>query len=85
MLQKCKKVIKAVLASELYAISLGLDIAIAISITFGLITRQLSIPNFSIVVYTDSFSFYECLIKLGTTKKKKLMIDIIAIKESYER
>ena len=28
---------------------------------------------------------YECLVKLGTTKEKRLMIDIMAIRQSYER
>ncbi|EKD18182.1 hypothetical protein MBM_03954 [Drepanopeziza brunnea f. sp. 'multigermtubi' MB_m1] len=44
-----------------------------------------AIPEVFIVVYTDSYSFYECLVKLGTTKEKRLMIDIIAFKQSYER
>ena len=37
------------------------------------------------VVCTDSFSLYECMVKLGTTKEKRLMIDIMAIRQSYER
>ena len=32
------------------------------------------------VIYIDSFSFYEYIIKLGITKEKRLIIDIIAIK-----
>ncbi len=28
---------------------------------------------------------YECLVKLGTTKEKRLIIDIIALRQSYER
>jgi len=36
-------------------------------------------------VCTDSYSLYECLVKLGTTKEKRLMIDIIALRQSYER
>jgi hypothetical protein len=28
---------------------------------------------------------YECFIKLGTTKKKRLMIDIMALRQTYER
>jgi hypothetical protein len=39
----------------------------------------------SIVVCTDSFSLYECLVKLGTTKEKRLMIDIMALRQLYER
>ncbi|EKD16917.1 polyprotein [Drepanopeziza brunnea f. sp. 'multigermtubi' MB_m1] len=27
----------------------------------------------------------KCLIKLGTTKEKRLMIDVIALRQSYER
>ncbi|EKD13312.1 polyprotein [Drepanopeziza brunnea f. sp. 'multigermtubi' MB_m1] len=49
------------------------------------ITEQLSLPKIPIVIATDSYSLYECLIKLGTTKEKKLMIDVIALRQSYER
>lgn len=28
---------------------------------------------------------HECLVKLGTTKEKRLMIDIMALRQSYER
>ncbi|EKD14183.1 polyprotein [Drepanopeziza brunnea f. sp. 'multigermtubi' MB_m1] len=82
---KCKRVTRAVLASELYAMSLGIDMAIAMSTTFAQITAQLRILNFLVVVCTDSYSLYECIVKLGTTKEKRLMIDIMAIRESYER
>lgn len=37
------------------------------------------------MVCTDSFSLYECMVKLGTTKEKRLMIDVMAVRESYER
>jgi hypothetical protein len=33
----------------------------------------------------DSKSLYECIIKLGTTKEKHLMINIIAIRQAYEK
>jgi hypothetical protein len=33
-----------------------------------------------IIVYTNSYFLYEYLIKLGITKEKYLMIDIIAIR-----
>ncbi|KAK6208665.1 hypothetical protein QIS74_12183 [Colletotrichum tabaci] len=32
-----------------------------------------------------SYSLYECLVKLGTTQEKRLMIDIMALRQSYER
>lgn len=63
----------------------GVDIAIAIGGTINMIIERLSLPRVPIVVCTDSFSLYECLVKLGTTKEKRLMIDIMALREAYEQ
>jgi Reverse transcriptase (RNA-dependent DNA polymerase) len=82
---KCKRVTRAVLASELYGMVAGIDMAISISTTLQLITKQLKVDPIPAVVCTDSFSLYECMVKLGTTKEKRLMIDIMAIRQSYER
>ena len=82
---KCKRVTRAVLASELYAMVAGIDAAISISTTLRLIMQQLKLPPVPTVVCTDSFSLYECMVKLGTTREKRLMIDIMAIRQSYER
>ena len=55
----------------------------------GLFSRPTSLSAFDtaipIVVCTDSYLLYECLVKLGTTKEKRLMIDIIALRQSYKR
>ena len=37
------------------------------------------------IIYTNSFSFYKYIIKFSTIKEKRLMIDIITIKQLYER
>ncbi len=58
---------------------------ISLSTTYAMICDQLGINNFPVVMYTDSFSLYKCLVKLGTMKEKRLMIDIIALQQSYER
>jgi hypothetical protein len=63
----------------------GVDIAIAIRATLNVIINRLSLPHVPIVVCTDSLSLYECLVKLSTTKEKRLMIDIMALREAYER
>lgn len=37
-----------------------------------------------LVLYTDSKSLYDCLIKLGTTQEKRLMIDVMCLRQAYE-
>jgi hypothetical protein len=78
---KCKRVTRSVLASELYAMVLGFDIAGAIKAT---IDKILTI-NLPLVLCTDSKSLYDCLVKLGTTQEKRLMIDVLCLRQSYER
>jgi hypothetical protein len=74
-----------VLASEIYGMVGGVDMAIVINTTIKMITEQLGFLQTSIVVCTDLYSLYECLVKLGTTQEKRLMIDIMALWQSYER
>jgi hypothetical protein len=74
-----------VLASKIYNMIAGIDIIYAIGSILKLITTQLEFPDIVIIVCTDSYSLYEYLVKLGTTKEKHLMINIIALRESYER
>lgn len=82
---KCKRITRSVLASEIYAMAYGVDIAIAMRGTINLVMKRLGLPQVPLVACTDSLSLYECLVKLGTTKEKRLMIDIMALREAYER
>ena len=82
---KSQRVTRSVLASEVYRMTAGIDMAYAIGSTLNMITKQLGLPIIPVIVCTDSYSLYECLVKLGTTKEKRLMIDIMAIRQSYER
>ena len=82
---KCKRVTRSVLASEIYGMVNGFDIGIAIATTLRMVTERLGLPAVPLVICTDSYSLYECLVKLGTTKEKRLMIDIMALRQSYER
>ena len=82
---KSRRVTRSVLASEIYGMVSGVDMAHAIGTTLNQITSALGTPPIQIIVCTDSLSLYECLVKLGTTKEKRLMIDIMALRESYER
>ena len=82
---KSKRVTRSVLALEIYGIVGGVDMAIAIGTTLKMITDRLELPVIPIIVCTDSYSLYECLVKLSTTKEKRLIINIIALRQSYER
>ncbi|CCD55570.1 hypothetical protein BofuT4_P155610.1 [Botrytis cinerea T4] len=79
---KCMRVTRSVLASELYGMVLGFDISAAIKGTVDKIFPARKIP---LVICIDSKSLYDCLTKLGTTNEKRLMIDVMAIREAYEK
>jgi hypothetical protein len=78
-------VTKSVLTSEIYGIVRGVNIAIAIGITITIITDQLKLSKILTIVYTDLYSLYKCLIKLRTITEKRLMINIIALRQLYKR
>jgi hypothetical protein len=82
---KSKRVTRSVLASEILAMVQGVDMGVAIGTTLQKITEKLKVPTIPIVICTDSYSLYECLVKLGSTTEKRLMIDIMHLRQSYER
>lgn len=82
---KCKRVTRSVLASEIYGMVSGFDLGTVISSTLRMITDRLGLPTIPLTICTDSYSLYECLVKLGTTKEKRLMVDIMSLRQSYER
>ncbi len=79
---KCKRVTRSVLASELYALAHGFDIAAAIKST---VQKILQLEQLPLVLCTDSKSLYDCLVKLGTTQEKRLMVDLMCLRQAYER
>lgn len=78
---KCKRVTRSVLASELYGMAHGFDMGASVKSTVDK-ALQIDLP---LVVCTDSKSLYECLVKLGTTQEKRLMIDVMCLRQAYER
>jgi hypothetical protein len=65
--------------SEIYKIVNRVNIVIAIEITLKMITDQFKLSVIPIIVYTNLYSLYKCLVKLSTTKEKRLIINIIAL------
>jgi len=74
-----------VLASEIYDIANDINIGFTITVTVNIIIKQINLLSIPLVVCTDSYLLYECIIKLGTTREKRLMIDIMVLREIYER
>ena len=72
------------LVLEIYNIIGDINMAIAIGTTLQIIIDQLILLTILIIIYIDLYSLYECLVKLGTTKEKRLIINIIALRQSYE-
>jgi hypothetical protein len=77
-------VTKNVFILEIYGMIGGVNMLFAIGSIFTIIIKQLGLLTIPIIVYTDFYSLYECLVKFGIIKKKRLIIDIMAIRESYE-
>jgi hypothetical protein len=80
---KCKCVIRSVLAAKLYAMINDFDVEAIIK---SIIEHILNLKNsLSLILLTDSKSFYDCLVKLNTIAEKKLMIDLMCLRQLYEK
>ena len=78
---KCKCVTRSVLASELYAMVAGFDTGSVIKAT---IEKLLAI-KLRMTICTESNSLYQCLVRLGTMQEKRLMIDVMCLRQAYEQ
>ena len=79
---KCKQVTRSTLAFELYGMANSFDVGAAIK---GTIEKVMKLESLPLILFTDSKYLYDCLVKLGTTHKKRLMVDIICLRQSYKR
>ena len=59
----------------------GFDISAAIKSTVDKILQV----NLPLILCTDSKSLYDCLVRLGTTQEKRLMVDVMCLRQAYER
>ena len=73
---------RSVLASELYTMVAGFNNSLAIQTIVKAILLNNKVP---LVICTDLYSLYDYITKLGTTTEKRLMIDIIGLRQSYKR
>ncbi len=78
---KCKRVTRSVLAAKLYAFAHDFDFEVVFKATlFAIFDRFVFF-----VLCIDSKLLYDCLIKLDTTQKKRFMINVMNLRQSYER
>jgi hypothetical protein len=78
---KYKRIIRSVLTAELYAMINDFDVESIIKSSLERIINVL----ISLILCTNFKSLYDCLIKLETIIEKRLMIDLMCLRQSYER
>ena len=80
-LVKCKRVTRNVLAFKLYIIAHSFNISTAIKATVKL---QFNI-SLLLILCTNFKSIYKYFIKLGITQEKRLIINIMCLRQLYKR
>ncbi len=83
-LTKYRRVTQSILASEIYGMVNEFDLGFVIKQTLATICKRIDLAKVPLILYTNSYSLYQCLVQLGTTSEKRLIIDIMALKQSYE-
>jgi hypothetical protein len=64
---------------KIYRIVSRVNIVIVIRTTLKIIIDQFKFPIIPIIICTNSYSLYKCLVKLSTIKEKRLIINIIIL------
>ena len=72
---KCKRITRSILAFKLLGIVHEFNIVYLVKTILDLILNK----DILLVIYINSKSFYNCLVKLSIIQEKRLIIDIIYI------
>jgi hypothetical protein len=78
---KCKRVTRSVLTIELYAMIHDFDVD---SVLKAILTKMLDIFILLILVIDSKF-LYNCLVRLEITVEKRLMMNVMILRQFYER
>lgn len=78
---KAKRVARGVLASELFSMVLGFDT----STTMRLNLNDMFGRCIELHMYTGSKSLYVCIVRINSTSKKRLLIDLRKLRQWNER
>jgi len=63
----------------------NIDTTFSINTTLTVIIKQFGFKKLPIIIYTNFYSLYKCIVKLKSTKEKRLIINLMAIRQLYER
>jgi hypothetical protein len=77
---KSRRVTRSVLGSETMAFADGFDAAYSLKHDLQTILKR----SVDILMYTDSLSLFDVITKLSTTAEKRLMIDLVVVREAYD-
>jgi hypothetical protein len=80
---KCKRVTRSVLTIELFAMIHDFDVDSVLKVT--LIKMLFLKISISLILVIDSKSLYDCLVRLDIIVKKRLMMNVMILRQSYER
>jgi hypothetical protein len=73
--------IRNVLAAKLFAMIHDFDV----ELIFKSIFIKMLVINIFLILITDSKFLYDCLIRLSIIVDKRLMIDVMTLRQFYER
>ncbi len=78
---KCQRVTRSALASERHALADAFDYAYMLKHDLESLLRR----NVPIQMFTDCKSLFDVIVKASRTAERRLIIDIAACREAYER
>lgn len=79
--RKCKRVVRSVMAGEVYAFSTAFDEAFVLRYDL----EQLYCRHVPLSLFTDSKQLFDVMTKASHPTEKRLMIDIAAARQAYNR
>lgn len=79
--RKCKRVVRSAMAAEVYALAAAMDEAFTLRYDLEMLYRR----HVPLNLFTDSKQVFDVITRATHPTEKRLMIDVAALRESYNR